>query len=122
MAPATTRTFGYGKRQAELPLRIRELDFADSVSHAPLQVADLIAGAAIDCPLAWSGKKPSTYFHEAMRATRLPDLIVDGMLPSTQMGRDNEREPGQSSLVDGAAQFLREVGYIERAEHRSRIL
>lgn len=116
MTPAAKRTFGYGTRQAELPLRIRDLDFADSASHAPLQVADLIAGAAIDCLLAWSGKKPSTGFHEAMRSTRLPDLIVDGMLPSTQVDRSNEREPGQSSLVDGAAQFLSEVGYFDRRE------
>lgn len=114
MTPAGTRTIGYGSRQAELPLKIRELDFADSVSHAPLQVADLIAGATVDYLLAWSGRKPSTGFHEAMRDTGLPDLLVDGMLPSTDVSRKNERELGQSSLVDGAAQFLKEVGYSKR--------
>ncbi|WP_020071118.1 hypothetical protein [Paraburkholderia caledonica] len=114
MTPAAERTFGYGTRQAELPLRIRNLEFADSAHHAPLQMADLNAGAAIDCLLAWSGRKPSTGFHKAMRSTRLPDLIVDGMLPSTQVGRSNVRLPGQSSLIDGAAQFLSEVGYFDR--------
>ena len=97
-------------------MRIRELDFGDSVSHLPLQVADLIAGAVVDCLLAWSGKRLSTDFHEAMRATRLPDLLVDGMLPSTDLSRKNERETGQSSLVDGAAQFLKEVGFTGREE------
>ncbi|WP_321936258.1 DUF3800 domain-containing protein [Paraburkholderia sp. J8-2] len=116
MIPVATRKIGYGKRQTELPLRIRELDFADSVSHAPLQVADIIAGATVDCMTAWSGKKPSTDFHEAMRSTHLPELLVDGMLPSTDVSRKNEREPGQSSLVDGAAQFLKEVGYFEGGE------
>nr|WKF58245.1 hypothetical protein HUO10_002743 [Paraburkholderia busanensis] len=116
MTPVVTRTIGYGERQAELPLRIRELDFGDSVSHLPLQVADLIAGAVVDCLLAWSGKRLSTDFHEAMRATRLPDLLVDGMLPSTDLSRKNERETGQSSLVDGAAQFLKEVGFTGREE------
>ncbi|MFP3801991.1 DUF3800 domain-containing protein [Paraburkholderia sp. SIMBA_027] len=114
MTPIAARFVGYGNRQAELPLRIRGLNFADSASHASLQVADLIAGAVADCMLAWSGRKPSTDFHERLRATRLPDLLVDGMMPSPDIVRQNERETGQSSLVDGAAQFLKEVGYTGR--------
>lgn len=40
----------------------------------------------------------------------------DGMLSSSQVGRNNERLPGQSSLVDGAAQVLSEVDYFDRRE------
>ncbi|WP_156966205.1 DUF3800 domain-containing protein [Paraburkholderia bannensis] len=116
MTPAAPRIIGYGARQTELPLRIRKLTFSNSVTHPQLQVADLIAGATIDCLLAWSGRKAATDFHESMRNTRLADLVVDGMLPSPEnVRRNNEREPGQFSLVDGKARFLKEIGYFEQA-------
>jgi hypothetical protein len=36
MSPVTARTIGYGSRQAELPLRVASLDFADSAAHPQL--------------------------------------------------------------------------------------
>ncbi len=111
MNPVAPRMIGYGTRQAELPLRISTLDFADSADHPQLQLADLVAGAAVDCLLAWSGRRPKSSYHDAMQATRLSDLFVGGMLPERVVVRDNPRQPGQSSLVDGSAEFFREVGY-----------
>lgn len=116
MAPASPRITGYGKRQAELPLRISNLNFGDSVEHPQLQLADLIAGASIDCLLAWSGKRSTSDYHQAMRETSLPDLFVGGMLPSPEIERVNERRPGELSLVDGATQFLKEVGYFDASK------
>lgn len=111
MKPLPSRKIGYGARQAELPLRVATFDFGDSVTHPQLQVADLVAGAAVDCLLAWSGKRPSSDYHEAMKATRLNDLFLGGMLPSIDIKRRNDPTPGQTSLVDGSAQFLEESGY-----------
>lgn len=111
MSPVASRTIGYGSRQAELPLRIAMLDFADSAVHPQLQLADLVAGAAIDCLLAWSGRRPSSAYHDAMKASRLNELFVGGMLPDGVVVRGNPKQAGQSSLVDGSAEFFREVGY-----------
>jgi len=111
MTPVQSRTIGYGDRQAELPLRIDNLTFGDSAAHPQLQLADLVAGAAVDCLLAWSGKRPATSYHAAMRDTHMGDLLAFGMLPQTSIERKNERAPGQANLVDGSAQFFSEVGY-----------
>ena len=111
MTPVAARVVGYGDRQAELPLRISTLDFADSTLHPQLQVADLVAGASIDCLLAWSGRRPRTNYHHAMRETRLNDLFVGGMLPSPKIERTNAPRAGQKNLVDGATEFLSQVGY-----------
>ncbi|RQP21842.1 DUF3800 domain-containing protein [Piscinibacter terrae] len=111
MTPIDPRTIGYGTRQAELPLRISDLDFAESSAHPQLQVADLIAGAAIDCLLAWSGRRPSNDYHEAMKGTRLQELFAGGLLPSIEIERKNEPGAGQKSLVDGSTEFLKDVGY-----------
>ena len=111
MTPITPRFIGYGMREAELPLRISTLNFGDSAAHPQLQLADLVAGAAVDCFLAWSGKRPQSEYHDAMRDSRLSGLFVGGMLPDGKVVRDNPRRPDQSSLVDGAVDFFREVGY-----------
>lgn len=110
MTPAATRLVGYGSRQAELPLRIGRLEFGDSQQIPQLQIADLFAGAAVDCLLAWSGRRESTPFHDRMRQTPLPTLM-DGMWPRPEISRANEAMPGQVSIPDGTASFLREVGY-----------
>lgn len=109
MMPVASRTIGYGVRQAELPLRISLLDFGNSVDHPQLQLADLVAGAAVDCLLAWSGVRPQSDYHVAMQRSRLRNLFLGGMLPDGKVIRDNPRQPGQLSLVDGAMDFAREV-------------
>lgn len=114
MTPAATRIVGYGERQAELPLRVSELIFGDSREHPPVQVADLIAGASIDCLLAWSGLRPSSDYHDAMKETRLKDLFTGGVLPSPDIERRNEPQAGEKSIVDGQTDFLRETGYFIR--------
>ena len=112
MTPLAPRLVGYGKRQAELPLRVSKFDFGDSRLLPQLQVADLIAGAAADCLLAWSGTRSSSSYHEAMRSTKLSSLACGGMIPSPEpFTRDNEAQPGQRSLVDGSAYFLAETGF-----------
>lgn len=113
MKPIATQIIGYGDRQAELPLRVSHLDFGDSTSHPQLQVADLVAGAAVDCLLAWSGKRPQSHYHEAMKESRLADLVVGGMLPSTTIERKNEPRPGEKNLVDGSTDFLKKAGYFD---------
>lgn len=112
MTPVATRIIGYGDRRAELPLRVSPFNFGDSCTNPQLQVADLIAGASVDCLLAWSGRRPSTDYHEAMRETHLHELFAGGMLPSPDIKRTNEPREGEKSLVDGATDFLKEVGYI----------
>ena len=109
MKPLPPRLIGYGTRQAELPLRVSRFEFADSAALPQLQVADLVAGAAVDGLLAWSGSRPTSGYHAALKATGFPSLIVDGMMPSTDFGRKNEPLPGQVSLVDGAARFFEEA-------------
>lgn len=109
---APTRIIGYGARQVEMPLRVSEFGFGDSAQIPQLQVADLIAGASVDALLAWSGKRPSTAYHEALKKTQLESLFVGGMLP--QLTTEVARSPGRGevSLVDGSAKFLIETGYI----------
>jgi hypothetical protein len=109
---APTRIIGYGDRQVEMPLRVAEFMFGNSRDFAQLQVADVIAGACIDALLAWSGKKATTDYHEALKDTRLESLFAGGMLPSPAMPKVNEPAPGERSLVDGSAAFLRETGYL----------
>lgn len=111
MKPLTPRMLGYGDRQAELPLRVRNFEFGDSSIHPQIQIADLISGAAVDCLLAWSGKRPSSEYHERMRSTRLELLFAGGMLPSPEIVRKNDPLPGEKSLVDGALDFFEEAGY-----------
>jgi hypothetical protein len=113
MTPTTSRWIGYGERRAELPLRISSLDFGDSARLPQLQVADLFAGAAIDCTLAWSGRRAASAYHAAMRATSLAQVMHGGMLPSPTLIRANEQQEGEVSLVDGSAHFLKEVGYFK---------
>lgn len=108
---APSRVIGYGARQVEMPLRVNEFTFGDSCDHAQLQVADVIAGASIDALLAWSGKKPMTAYHEALKNTKLQQLFAGGMLPSFTMPSLNAPTLGEISLVDGSAAFLRETGY-----------
>jgi hypothetical protein len=114
MTPVVPRAIGYAARKAELPLRISSLAFEDSAAHPQLQVADLIAGASIDCLLAWSGRRPSSPYHEALRDSRLQKLFAGGMLPSSDVGGGPSPEPGEQSIVDGQAGFLDEIGYFER--------
>lgn len=109
---APPRFIGYGDRQVELPLRVNKFSFADSRDHAQLQVADIVAGACTDALLAWSGRKPITSYHEALKGTKLERLFVGGMLPTPSMPTVRAPVPGEVSLVDGSAAFLRETGYV----------
>lgn len=115
MTPVAPRAIGYGNRQATLPLRVSHLAFGDSCSLPQLQVADLVAGASIDCLLAWSGRRQANAFHDAMKETRLEELFHGGMLPSNEIKRENEPGVGEKNLVDGTVDFLKEVGYINGA-------
>lgn len=115
MTPIGARIIGYGDRKAELPLRVSDLEFGDSCNYPQIQVADLIAGAAIDCLMAWSGKKPCQDYHQALKETHLDSLFCDGMLPSPKnITKDNPSKPGEINLVDGSTQFLLEMGYFNR--------
>lgn len=115
MTKAPSREIGYGARKTELPLRVSELSFADSQSFPQLQVADVLAGMCIDCLLGWSGKRPANEFHEAMKDSPIAKWSVEGMLPSPDMSRRNDPEPGEVNLVEGAAAFMKEVGFFERS-------
>ncbi len=111
MKPVAHRVIGYGDRQAELPLRIHNFNFGDSATHPQIQVADLIAGAAIDCVLAWAGKRSASDYHERMKATCLNSLFVGAMMATPDVERRNDPQPGQKNLVDGAVEFFNDVGY-----------
>ena len=110
---AATTTLGYSGRTMELPLRISSLQFADSRAHPQLQVADLIAGCAVDCLLAASGRRPMTKFHERVLSTGFNDLFVGGVLPKPQIQASSAPTSSEISLVDGAAQFLKRAGYFD---------
>ena len=113
MSPAASRIVGYPGRKIELPLRITKLEFGDSADHPELQVTDLIAGAAADCLLAWSGKRQCLSYHDALRDSRLPELFVGGVIPSPTIEKVQMPAPGEKSLVDGQTDFLREIGYFD---------
>ncbi|WP_159597274.1 hypothetical protein [Hydrogenophaga sp. BPS33] len=110
MTPLPPRMIGYGQRQVELPLRVSTLEFGDAALSRRLQLADLVAGAAIDCWKAGAGGKPVSDYHAQLRESRLLSLLVDGMLPNPDnIGRRNEPGPGQVNLVDGSAAFVADV-------------
>ncbi|HKY21331.1 MAG TPA: DUF3800 domain-containing protein [Vicinamibacterales bacterium] len=111
MTDVPPRVIGYGKRKAELPLRVSDFKFDDSRTLPQLQVADLIAGLSVDCLLAWSGRRPCIEFHEAIRHSPIGQWTVQGMLPDPEMRRANEPGEGEVSLVDGGADFMKEVGF-----------
>lgn len=113
MSDVPSRIFGYGDRQVEMPLRVSAFSFADSKDFAQLQVADIIAGAAIDALLSWSGNRSAQAYHEKLKTTHLQHLVIDGMMPTTKMEISPPPAPGQQSLVDGSAAFLQEIGYRE---------
>lgn len=116
MTPVSPRIIGYGSRKVELPLRISDLYFGDSVNHPQLQVADIIAGAAIDCFIAWSGRKPEQEYHNIMKDTKLESLFSDGMLPLVQnIWNTNPSKPSEKNLVDGSIEFLSDIGYIQKS-------
>jgi hypothetical protein len=116
MSPATTRVIGYGNRKHELPLRISRLEFGDSEDHAPLQLADVIAGAVVDWCLVNSGQRRRTDYHERLAGTKLPELCVGTMLPSLTPEASPRPEAGEVSLVDGNTAFLREVGFLKKSQ------
>ena len=110
MTPATSQIFGYGKRKAELPLRVSRFEFADSKLHPQIQLADLVAGAVADCLQAWTGRRPATGYHQSMRISRLAGLQIDGLLPSHEnILAENPFEPGETNLVDGSLAFINEM-------------
>jgi hypothetical protein len=113
MSAAAPRVIGYGQRQHELPLRISTLEFGDSKRIASLQIADLIAGAAVDYLKAAFRKQPLTDYQCSLQII-LEQLFVGGMLPTLDTEVAEDPLPGQSSLPDGNAQFLKEVGYFGR--------
>lgn len=111
MTGVDPRIIGYGDRQVELTLRISDLFFGDSVNHPQLQVADIIAGAAIDCLMTWSGKKPTQEYHKIMKDTKLESLFCDGMLPLVQnIWKTNPSRPSEKNLIDGSIEFLSDIG------------
>ena len=114
MTPAAPRLVGYGNRQSELPLRVSEFAFADSSDHPQIQISDLIAGASVDCFLVRTGRRDGSTYHQAMEETCLPDLFTGGVLPSDDVGRKNEPQAGQKSIVDGTSDFLNEIGYFKK--------
>lgn len=114
MKPLPPRWIGYGDRRAELPLRVGSFDFGDSVDLPQLQLADLVARAAVDWVRAVSSRQASSGYVEALANSRLKDLLVAGMLPTLDVERRNEPLPGQVSLVDGSTTFLKEAGYLSK--------
>jgi Protein of unknown function (DUF3800) len=114
MSPASTRTIGYGSRKHELPLRISQLEFAESERHPSLQLADVIAGAAVEWCLVNSGQRPRTEYHESLAGTKLPELCAGTMLPSVTPEPSAPPAAGEVSFVDGNTTFLREVGFFEK--------
>jgi hypothetical protein len=116
MSNAPTRFIGYGVRKQELPLRVSELEFADSEANPPLQLADVLAGAVVDWCLVNSGKRPRSEYHLRLASTRLPELCVGTMLPSREFTASTAPLPasGEVSLVDGNTAYLREVGFLDK--------
>lgn len=114
MKPLPARPIGFSSRRGELPLRVSEFDFADSYAHAQIQMADLIAGAAIDCFLTWAGKRSNSSYHDAMKDTKLPELFCGGVLPEPTIEKAAEPLPGETSIVDGTAEFLREASFFKK--------
>lgn len=115
MTPAPRREIGYGDRKHELPLRISRLEFGNSEDHPPIQLADLIAGAAMDWCMANSRRRPRTDYHERLGGTKLPELCAGTMLPSLTPESRPSPQPGEVSLVDGNRAFLREVGFFKKS-------
>lgn len=109
MTPLTSRRIGYGDRTTELPLRISELTFADSAQLPQIQLADLIAGAAVDLTNAIAGYRAMTRYHDALLAGPFNRLIIGALLPSKDITRKNDPMEGQVSLVDGSVAFFREA-------------
>jgi hypothetical protein len=85
-----TRIIGYGQWQRELPLRISTLEFSDSKLVASLQIADLIAGAAVDYLKSAFRKQPLTKYQSSLQAVLFP-VHVGGMT-------ENLGKNGESSL------------------------
>ncbi len=112
MSPVATRVIGYGQRQHELPLRISTLQFDDSKIIASLQIADLIAGAAVDYLKTAFRKQSLTEYQTSLQSVLSP-IYVGGMLPTFETEAVEDPLPGQCSLPDGSAQFLQDVGYFK---------
>jgi hypothetical protein len=110
MSNADSRVIGYGDRQHELPLRISTLAFGDSKAIPPLQIADLIAGAAADYLKACFWGTPLSEYHRSLQSILFP-LYVGGMLPTFESAPVRDPRLGECSLPDGSAKFLEEVGY-----------
>lgn len=108
------RELGYGARRMSLPLRVEQLRFADSIALPQLQLADLFAGVTVDCLLAWSGQRECTRFHDALKASRLGQMPMNGVLPSPNIEAVASPSPGDINPVDGAAAFLLDAGYHPR--------
>jgi hypothetical protein len=117
MTPALPRMYGYGDRKKELPLRIASLQFGDSKQHPALQLADLIAGAAVDWCMVNSGQRPRTEYHDSLKGTHLPELCAGTLLPTDPAVRPasppGEPIPGEKNLVDGNVEFLHEIGFFK---------
>jgi hypothetical protein len=109
--------YGYGDRKKELPLRIASLQFGDSKQLPALQLADLIAGAAVDWCMVNSGQRPRTEYHDALKGTHLPELCAGTLLPTDPTVRPafppGEPVPGEKNVVDGNVEFLHEIGFFK---------
>lgn len=109
MTPVAPRTIGQGDRVAEFPLRVGELRFVNSRDHPSVQLADLFAGAAIDCLRSIGGERPSTQYHRDLIAA-FDQIFTGGILPSPvdQLGLSEDVTAG-GSVLDGVNEFLAEV-------------
>jgi hypothetical protein len=112
MSPVATRVIGYGQRQHELPLRISTLQYGDSKIIASLQIADLIAGAAVDYLKSAFRRQSLTDYQTSLQSVLSP-IYVGGMLPTFEAEAVEDPLPGQCSLPDGSARFLQDVGYFK---------
>jgi len=96
---------GYGSRKMELPLRISRLSFEDSRKYPQLQLADLLAGAAVDVITAISNGADDS-FHRELLDVCLGDLVTNPVLPNFHFKPGAAPSTSEKSLVDGVARFL----------------
>ncbi|TDY21968.1 uncharacterized protein DUF3800 [Paraburkholderia sp. BL6665CI2N2] len=109
----SNRIIGFRGRQAELPLRVSTLEFGDSRAHSQLQLADIVAGAAV---AAFSPSRTEDEAADWERVREAPyALVVGPMWPSVSNigGAASDPQPGEGSLVDGQMQFFRDSGYFD---------
>jgi len=109
MTPIAPRTVGQGERQAEFPLRVNELNLVNSRDHPSVQLADIFAGAAIDCMRSIGGDRTATDYHYEIADIIQNGIFSGGIMPSPpdELGLNDELTG--PSVLDGVNEFLAEV-------------